>query len=150
MRVSVEPVGWNSHELQQVPRPGQPRRPRATRFVRLEDVDELRRNLVHRVERVHRALEHDRRLGPAEVPQLLGRQAQHVVWFAIVGVVDDLPAADHAGWREQPSHAIGQSGLSAAAFSGQPEDFASAVETDATMSAEQRQRWLDLTRPNRH
>ena len=32
---------------------------------------------------------------------------------------------------------------------GQPEDFASAVETDATMSAEQRQRWLDLTRPDR-
>jgi len=32
---------------------------------------------------------------------------------------------------------------------GQPEDFASAVETDATMSAERRQRWLDLTRPDR-
>ena len=32
---------------------------------------------------------------------------------------------------------------------GQPEDFASAVETDATMSAEQRQHWLDLTRPDR-
>jgi transcriptional regulator with XRE-family HTH domain len=32
---------------------------------------------------------------------------------------------------------------------GQPEDFASAVETDATMNAEQRQRWLDLARPDR-
>ena len=32
---------------------------------------------------------------------------------------------------------------------GQPEDFASAVETDATMSAEQRQRWIDLARPDR-
>ena len=74
----------------------------------------------HRVQRVHRALEHDRDLAPAQHLQLLLAQRQQVV------ALEQHLAGGHPPRRlQQPGRGIGQSGLAAAALPREAEHLAS-------------------------
>ena len=71
VRIAAEPVGGDADHAQQFARPAPGGRlGPCCRLVRLEHVGELRVDRDHRVERVHRALEHHGDLRPAELPEL--------------------------------------------------------------------------------
>ena len=83
------------------------------------------RDLVHRVQRVHRALEHDRQSLPSGTRAApVGQRRACRTARRPPAVVDDLAAGDHAGRREQPGHAVRQGRLAAAALAGQAEHLA--------------------------
>jgi hypothetical protein len=70
------------------------------RPVRGEHVGELLAYRQHRVERVHRALEHHRDPLPAERAQRLAVQGGQVDRGAVLGVEEHLAADESPGWCE--------------------------------------------------
>ena len=71
VRVAAQPVGVHAHHVEQLPRPLPALRPGELRAVRAQQVVELGADGDDRVERVQRALQDDRDLGPAHRAQLL-------------------------------------------------------------------------------
>jgi hypothetical protein len=71
----------------------------------------------HRVEGVHRALQHDRDVVPAHTAQFVPGGGQEVDR----AVEPHVAGGDDAGRAQQPGDGIGERGLAAAAFPGQAE-----------------------------
>ena len=82
-------------------------RRRALDLVGLDGLGDLVADALHRVERVLRALEHDRRARPADGPQPAGLHGQHVV-----AVEEDLAFGRRAR-RQQPEQGHGHRRLAA-------------------------------------
>jgi hypothetical protein len=82
-----------------------------------QDIGEQGADAQHRVEGVHRALQHDRDVVPAHPAQFVpggGQQVDRAVEPHVAG-------GDDAGRAQQPGDGIGERGLAAAAFPGQAE-----------------------------
>ena len=91
----------------------------ADAVVRLEHVDELVADPHDRVEHVHRALEDERDVPPADAPQLLLAHPDEVL-----AAEQDLAAGDLGRWLEDLQHGVREGALAAARFAGEPEDLA--------------------------
>ena len=87
-------------------------------------VQQLLADPQHRVERVHRALEDDGDLPPAQRTQLRRRRAEHVEVAArdAPAVVGDAAAGDHRRRAQQPDRAVGERRLATAALAGEADD----------------------------
>jgi hypothetical protein len=84
-----------------------------------DGVDDLVAQGHHRIERIHRTLEHDGGAAPAELLQLGGGEIVQV----LAGEAD-VPPADAAGLLDQPQDRVGHGTLATAGLAGQAEDLA--------------------------
>jgi hypothetical protein len=133
VRVGAEPVTRDADQVEQgrgllpglVPRQLQ---------VRLDRVEELVLNPQHRVERVHRALEHDGGLAPPDPVQFPVAHRQDVNGVAALrdppAAVAHAAAGDQGRRAEQPHRAVGERRLARAAFPAQADHLAG-VEREA-------------------
>ena len=122
VRIVAEPVGRDADQREQL-RGARPRLPRATCPVWVCSTSwnwlSMRQ---HRVQRVHRALEHHRHLAPAQLVQRLRRRGR-----ARRAVEQDLAArADERRRAVQAADGEGDGALAAAGFAGEPEELAAA------------------------
>ena len=96
--------------------------------VRGDRVEDLVLDPEHRVERVHRALEHDRDLAPADAGQFPVAHRQDVGRVAALGdpatAVAHAAAGDQGGRAEQPGRAVGEGRLARAALPAQADHLA--------------------------
>src|SRR5205823_1232359 len=88
-------------------------------LVRAHRVDELVADPHHRVERVHRALEHHRDVAPAVAAELLRLLADEAL-----ALVEDAAAGDASRWAQDLQDRVRDSGLAAARLAGEPDDLA--------------------------
>jgi hypothetical protein len=121
VRVAGHPVGGDSDQVQQFGRPGPLGVPLHPRPVCRQHVGELHADGQHRVECVHRALQHHRDVRPAQPAQLLLVGGEQVHGLPGREVVADLAADDQPGRPQQPQRRVRQRGLAAATLPGQPE-----------------------------
>ena len=97
--------------------------------VQLEGLEDLGADAVHRVERVHGALEHDRGLAPAQRPQLAPGQVEDVA------AVHQHPAGDGRRAREQPQHGHGQRRLARPDSPAMPSDPPAGTVRETSLTA---------------
>ena len=130
VRVRAYPAAVDADELEQLL--GLRERTRLVdALVRAHCVDELVADAHHRVERVHRALEHHRDVPPAEPAHVLVALADEVL-----AAEDDAAAGDPARRPQDLHHGVRDGGLAAARLAGEPEDLALVdVEVDAVDGA---------------
>ncbi len=88
------------------------------RLVEPDRLGDLLPDPAYGVQRVQRALEHDRRAGPAQRAQVAPAHAQHVV------AVDQDPTGHGRVGRLEPEHRAGQRRLAAAGLAGHADDLA--------------------------
>ncbi len=121
MGIAGQPVGGDSHHVQQFGRPGPLGLPFDPRPVRPQHVGELDPYAQHRVERGHRALQHHGDVRPAQPAQLLLVGGEQVHCLPRRRVVADVAARDQAGGPQQPDRCVRERGLAAAALPGEAE-----------------------------
>ena len=126
VRVAAEPVGGDPDHAEQFAGPAGAGPGLQVRPVRLEHVGELGADGQHRVQCVHRGLQHHGDLRPAQPAQFRLVQGEQVHGPARLGVVEHLATGDHARRPEQPDRRVGQRGFAAPALPGQPEHLAAA------------------------
>jgi len=114
MRILCRAPGWNSNQLQQLAharidlrvRPGHMQQNRLAHLIA---------NRSHRVERIHRALEHHRQIAPAPFAKLVGRECKQ-----ILAIEQRLAASDSPSVRQQPQQRQHRSRFTAAALANDP------------------------------
>ena len=89
-------------------------------------VEQLLADPQHRIERVHRALEDDGDLAPAQRAQLRRGGAQHVEAAAgdAPAVIGDAAAGDDGGRAQEADRAVGERRLATATLAGEADDAA--------------------------
>ena len=127
VRVAGKPVAADTDHLKELHGPGTALPRGHVRQVRGERVRELSADRPHRVERVHRALQYQGDLRPAQYPQLrvVGReQVLGRLDRTVPGVQEHLATGDDARRPQQPGRRHDQRGLTAAALPRQAEHLA--------------------------
>src|ERR1022692_81795 len=118
MRVAGGPPAGQADLLQQAGRPLRGGGRAHPAFVQQDRLGDLLPDPLHRVQRVHRALEHDRRAGPADGAQLAPAHGQDVV-----ALEHDL-AADLGAAGQQPQYRRRDRRLAAAGLAGDAQRLA--------------------------
>ena len=131
VRVAPEPVGIDADQLEHRPRHLMSGGSRQVRPMHTKHVVELGTDADHRVESVHRALQHDRDLGPPHRAQRVGVGSEHVDGPARsftadrLGVEKNLAVCDHGRRTQQADGGQRERGLATSTLTGQAQHASS-------------------------